>query len=276
MKTYPVVLSIAGSDSGGGAGIQADIKTISALGAFATTAITAVTVQNTCGVSAIEPLSADIVAGQIEAVLKDLPVRAVKIGMIHSPEIVDVIAEQLQKYQPEFVVLDPVMVATSKDKLIKDETIEKMVKQLFPLSDLITPNLDEASCLCKKKVVTEDDMILAARQLLQMSTKAVLIKGGHLQDRQITDVFMSNKENKPYLFPSEKIDSCNLHGTGCTLSSAIATYLALDFSLYNAVSMAKKYISQAIYNGKDVVIGHGNNGAVNHFFHPQQIKVIDL
>lgn len=275
MKTYPVVLSIAGSDSGGGAGIQADIKTISALGAFATTAITAVTVQNTCGVEAIEPVSADIVAGQIEAVLKDLPVRAVKIGMIHSPELVDVIAEQLQKYQPEFVVLDPVMVATSKDKLIKDETIEKMVKQLFPLADLITPNLDEASCLCKKKVVTEDDMIFAARQLLQMSPKAVLIKGGHLNDKQITDVFMANEDKKPYLFPSEKIESCNLHGTGCTLSSAIATHLALGFDMLEAIKLSEQYIYSAIDNGKNVRIGHGN-GAVNHAFAPQKLKKINL
>ncbi len=276
MKTYPVVLSIAGSDSSGGAGIQADIKTIAALGGFAATAITAITIQNTCGVRAIEPIKAEIVAGQIEAVLQDLPVKAVKIGMIHSPIIVDVIEMQLRKYKPKFVVLDPVMVATSKDKLIEDETIVKMVKQLFPLVDLITPNLDEATCLCgNKSIVSEKDMLVAAQQLLHMGTKAVLIKGGHLTNNKLTDVLLTMGQDQPYLFQSERVDSRNLHGTGCTLSSAIATHLALDYDLAEAVRLSKQYIYQAINNGKDVSIGCGN-GAVNHAFDPQKMKKINM
>ena len=275
MYTYPIILTIAGSDSGGGAGIQADIKTMSALGAFATSAITAVTVQNTLGVSGIHDVPCEIVEAQIEAVLSDFQVKAIKIGMINQADLVKVIANAIKKYRIENVVLDPVMVATSGDKLMQNSTIEKIKTELFPLSKIITPNLYEAGVLLNKKIASIEEMELAAEELGGFGCKSVLIKGGHLSDNEMTDVLWvgGKDETNTYTFSVPKIHTKNLHGTGCSLSSAIATFLALEKSIPDAVHWAKAYITTAIESGKNITIGKGN-GAVNHFFNPQKLKII--
>ncbi|MCD8165521.1 MAG: bifunctional hydroxymethylpyrimidine kinase/phosphomethylpyrimidine kinase [Bacteroides sp.] len=273
MKRYPVVLSIAGSDSSGGAGIQADLKAISALGAYSATAITAITVQNTLGVRAIHPVPPEYVKGQIEAVMDDLSPDAVKIGMINDIEIVRVIAQALKKYQPAHVVFDPVMISTSGSKLINDDAIAVLTSELMPLTDLITPNLDEAEVLTGKKITNLDEMKAAARSLLNYGSKWVLVKGGHLQGEIIYDVLQA-QEGDPVIFTGDHIESKNVHGTGCTLSSSIATFLALGDSMPKAVEQAKAYITGAIRHGKDVKVGHGN-GPLNHFWKPVPMIVYD-
>lgn len=271
---YPVVLTIAGSDSGGGAGIQADLKTFSALGCFGTTAITAITVQNTAGVSAIHSIPVDIVKGQMEAVIADLKPKAIKIGMVHSADLVIGIAEVLQKYPSIPVVLDPVMISTSGHKLIEDKTVDVLTSHLFPLVTVITPNLDEAAVLTGMKLHNVDDMQKAAVKLLETGCKSVLVKGGHLRSKVLYDVFADSNGNE-LLFEGEFIQSNNVHGTGCTLSSAIAAYLARTEPLYKAVALAREYIKEAIDAGKDVKIGEGN-GPLNHFFNPQQLIKNDM
>ena len=253
-----IVLTIAGSDSGGGAGIQADIKTISSLGGFATSAITAVTVQNTLGVSAIHDIPCDIVAGQIEAVLSDFSVKAIKIGMINQADLVEVIAHAIKKHCVEHVVLDPVMVATSGDKLMQNSTVEKLKKDLFPLAEIITPNLYEAGILLNKEIASIEEMKIAAKELCIAGCQSVLVKGGHLDKEDMTDVLYHAEEDRFYIFSARQIQTKNLHGTGCTLSSAIATFLALGHSLSQAVQLAKDYITAAIKAGKDRKIGRGN------------------
>jgi len=264
-KQTNVVLTIAGSDSGGGAGIQADIKTISALGGFATSAITAITAQNTMGVSGIYDIPCNIVAEQIEAVLSDFSVKAVKIGMLNQPDLVEVIASTIKKYQIDNVVLDPVMVATSGDKLMQDSVIEKLKTELFPLSTVITPNLYEASVLLNKKIVSIEEMKIAVKELCGFGCKSALVKGGHLENNTMTDVLYFAPKDEFYTFSAPCIETKNLHGTGCTLSSAIAAFLAFDHSLSQAVQLAKEYISAAIEAGKDKRLGKGN-GPVEHFF----------
>lgn len=204
MKHYPCVLTIAGSDCSGGAGIQADIKTISALGAYAASAITAITVQNTCGVTDIHPVPASYVKGQIEAVMTDIRPRAIKIGMINDVNIVKVIAESLQKFKPEFVVFDPVMVSTSGCKLMEDEAIEAITSQLMPLSTLITPNLREAEVLTGIPIPDIETMKTASRELLRYGSHAVLVKGGHLEDGGMCDVLQVKGEAEPHLFTAKK------------------------------------------------------------------------
>jgi hydroxymethylpyrimidine/phosphomethylpyrimidine kinase len=274
MKTYSVVLTIAGSDSGGGAGIQADLKTISALGAYGTSAITAVTVQNTLGVKAIHSIPFDILEAQIDAVMSDFSVTAIKVGMIDQPEVVAVIVNAILKYKPSYVVVDPVMISTNGDILIHDYAIEEMKKKLFPYADIITPNLGEASILLGRMVNNITEMELAAKMLCtSFGCRSALVKGGHLHGAEMTDTLWIAKENKSYTFSSKKINTKNLHGTGCSLSSAIATFLAFGESIPQAVQYAKDYITLAIKSGKNITIGHGN-GPVNHFFKPQKIKII--
>ena len=274
MKRYPVILSIAGSDSSGGAGIQADMKAISALGAYAATAITAITVQNTLGVRAIHPIPPEYVRGQIEAVMDDISPDSIKIGMINDIAIVHVIAESIIKYKPKHVVFDPVMVSTSGSRLIEDNAIEVLVKELIPLTDIITPNLDEAEVLTGKKIRSLEEMKEAAAQLLTFGCKSVLVKGGHLEGKEMYDVLMTNTQTEATVFTGKHIDSKNVHGTGCTLSSPIATYLALGENMPSAVRKAKEYISGAIEKGKDVFIGHGN-GPLNHSYAPVAMKTVE-
>lgn len=272
MKIYPSILTIAGSDCSGGAGIQADIKTISALGAYAASAITAITVQNTLGVTGIHPVPPEYVKGQIEAVMTDIRPRAVKIGMINDVKIVEVIADAIQKFRPRFVVFDPVMVSTSGCKLIEDDAITALTTRLMPLATLITPNLSEAQVLTGITVNDRQSMQAAAQELLKLGSQAVLVKGGHLEGGRMYDLLQVRNESEPHLFAADKVNSSNTHGTGCTLSSAIATYLALGNPLVIAVEKAKQYVWQGILTGKDVHIGEGH-GPLNHFHSPQAMHI---
>ena len=274
MKKYHSVLTIAGSDCSGGAGIQADIKAISALGGYATSAITAITVQNTLGVTGIHPVPASYVKAQIEAVMTDIKPSAVKIGMINDVEIVKAIAESIKEYRPKFVVFDPVMVSTSGCKLIEDKAIEAIKKELIPLSTIITPNLSEAVVLTGDSIDDAASMTAAGNKILESGCGAVLIKGGHLEGNDMCDVLCIKGENTPYIYTASKISSKNTHGTGCTLSSSIATYLALGETLREAVRKAKDYVHKGILNGKDVCIGSGH-GPLNHFYSPVPMHIFN-
>ena len=263
MNKYATILSIAGSDCSGGAGIQADLKAISALGGYAATAITAITVQNTCGVRAIHPVPPEFVKGQIEVVMEDIRPDAIKIGMINEVDIVKVIADSIRKYQPKWVVFDPVMVSTSGCKLIEDEAIESIKTELMPLSDVITPNLKEAEVLLDRKIETFEEMKEAAVALLRFGSKAVLLKGGHLHGNNMTDILQFSEKESPVLYNGVKTESRNTHGTGCTLSSAIASNLAKGRDLETSVEAAKRYISEALAAMLD--LGSGS-GPMNHGF----------
>ena len=269
---YVRVLSIAGSDSGGGAGIQADLKTFSALGCYGMTAITAITAQNTVGVRAIHGVPPDILKAQIEAVVEDIGVDAVKIGMLHAPEVVEVVAWAIAHYKLERVVLDPVMVATSGDRLIAQETVQVLVRKLFPLASVITPNLDEAALLLGRLVGGVEELDQAAHDLLAMGAQAVLLKGGHLAGEAVVDVLAQPGEPMQR-FESARIASRNVHGTGCTLSSAIACFLALGLDLPQAVTQARAYILKAIASGSGVKIGQGH-GPLNHGHAPAAMRIL--
>jgi len=263
---YARVLSIAGSDSGGGAGIQADLKTFSALGCYGMTAVTALTAQNTTGVQAIHGVPASFLKAQLQSVLDDIGVDAVKIGMLHSPDVVEVVAWAIDHYGLKQVVLDPVMVATSGDRLIAEETVSVLVRELFPRVQLITPNLDEASLLLQQTLTAVDQLHNAAQALLDMGAKAVLLKGGHLPGDVLCDV-LQTPGNDAVVFEATRIHSRNVHGTGCSLSSAIAAHLALGQSMSDAVAAARAFIRRAIADGADVKTGEGH-GPLNHGFAP--------
>ena len=263
MKHHPVILSIAGSDCSGGAGIQADIKAISALGGYAASAITAITVQNTLGVHTVQAMSPEIVRGQIEAVMEDLQPVALKIGMINDIQIVRVISDCIRKYTPKYIVYDPVMVSTSGRKLMTDEAIEEIKKELLPLVTLATPNLDETAVLIGNPIHNIQEMQEAAKLLTEHYYISILVKGGHLEGDNMCDL-LHTSEFIYHIYEEKKIESNNLHGTGCTLSSAIATNLAKGYPLRESIQHAKSYITQAIIAGKDLHIGHGN-GPLWHF-----------
>lgn len=263
MKTYTKVLSIAGSDSGAGAGIQADIKTISALGAYATTAITAVTVQNTLGVSDVHPIPAAIVAGQIEAVLSDIGADAVKIGMLCNAEIIQGVCDALHQFPSCPVVLDPVMLSTSGHPLLDDAAIEVLTSELFPLVSMLTPNIPEAEQLLGY-AIEADKMKEAAYALAEKYSCSIYLKGGHASGDTITDICCDITSECFIELPSDFIASENKHGTGCTLSSALATFLAQGHAVEEAASLAKAYIDQTISEGKAYKVGQGN-GPLNHF-----------
>ena len=263
MKHYPVILSVAGSDCSGGAGIQADIKTISALGGYAAAAITAVTVQNTLGVQAIHTVPPDIVRKQIEAVCDDLQPECIKIGMIGNADIAHAVADALKKYPTCPVVYDPVMVSTSGHLLMERKAMEEIKQTLFPLTVLLTPNLHEAVALTGNSITNIDEMITAGRLLANEYQTSVLIKGGHLEGKEMCDILCSF-EGTTHIYKGEKIQTCNLHGTGCTLSSAIATLLGEGYRMEEAVKRSKEYVSRAIAAAKDFHIGKGN-GPLLHF-----------
>ena len=266
-KSYFRVLTIAGSDSGGGAGIQADIKTISAMGCYASSAITAVTVQNTLGVQAVHPIPLDILEGQIDAILSDIGADAIKIGMLHSTKVVNLVAEMIEKYGIRNVVLDPVMVSTSGHKLIEDDAIESIKNRLIPLSRVITPNIPEAEILSGCKISSDQDFEQIAKKLSFNKSVSVLLKAGHLDNDCLVDYFYNVEDNTITLLPSKRVQTKNTHGTGCTLSSAFASALARGEDLTAASKSAKKYIEQAIVSGAEYEIGHGH-GPVNHGFNP--------
>ena len=269
---YPRVLTIAGSDSGGGAGIQADLKTFAALGCYGMTAITALTAQNTMGVQAIQSVPAAFLKAQLQSVLDDIGVDVVKIGMLHSPEVVEVVAWAIDHYQLKRVVLDPVMVATSGDKLIADETVAVLVRELFPRVQLITPNLDEAALLLGRPVPNEAALPQACADLQSMGAASVLLKGGHLQGEDVVDLLLL-ADASSHTLRSKRISSRNVHGTGCTLSSAIASHWALGFDLTQAVEHARTYILGAIQAGTSVTTGQGH-GPLNHGFSPETMHVL--
>ena len=262
---YNTVLTIAGSDSGGGAGIQADIKAISAMGCFASSAITAITAQNTLGVDAVHPVPLDILAAQIDAVLSDIGTDAIKIGMLHSAEVVSLVADKIEQYGITNVVLDPVMVSTSGHKLIEDNAIEIMKNRLIPLARVITPNLPEAEILSGYTITDQQEFPQIATLLSHNNRTSVLLKAGHLNGDTLTDYFYNAEDGSMTLLPSKRVDTRNTHGTGCTLSSALAAALARGESLTEAAISAKRYIEQAIITGAKYDIGHGH-GPVNHFF----------
>ena len=266
-KSYFRVLTIAGSDSGGGAGIQADIKAISAMGCYASSAITAVTVQNTLGVQAVHPIPLDILEGQIDAILSDIGADAIKIGMLHSTKVVNLVAEMIEKYGIRNVVLDPVMVSTSGHKLIEDDAIESIKNRLIPLSRVITPNIPEAEILSGFKISSEQDFEQIAKKLSFNKSVSVLLKAGHLDNDCLVDYFYNIEDDTITLLPSKRVKTRNTHGTGCTLSSAFASALARGEDLTTASKSAKKYIEQAIVSGAEYEIGHGH-GPVNHGFNP--------
>ena len=266
-KRYYRVLSIAGSDSGGGAGIQADIKTIAAMGCYATSAITAITVQNTLGVQAIHTVPPDILEGQIDAVLSDIGADAIKIGMLHSAEAVNIVANMIAKYKIRNVVLDPVMVSTSGHRLAEENAIEVIKNRLIPLCRVITPNIPEAEILAGCKIEGEKDFDKVARLLSHNSGVSVLLKAGHLNGDKLVDYFFNAEDMTTTLLPSQRIHTPNTHGTGCTLSSALAAAIARGEELSAAAISAKRYIEQAIISGAEYKIGIGY-GPVNHGFNP--------
>ncbi len=279
MTTIKRVLTIAGSDSGGGAGIQADIKTISANGCYATSVITAVTAQNTMGVTDIHPIPADSVRKQITAVLSDIGSDAIKIGMLNSEDIVIAVAEELENYynnlpgnsnaslqQTLNIVLDPVMISTSGRALLAPKSIDALTTRLFPLTRIITPNIPEAEVLLgNQKIKDKESMTEAALILSDRYNTSVLLKAGHIEGEVLIDIFADKETQIVMELPSERINSKNTHGTGCTLSSAVASFLAKGMKPIDAVKEAKHYMTQALLHGMDYTIGHGH-GPVNHFF----------
>lgn len=271
---YPRVLSIAGSDSGGGAGIQADLKTFAALGCYGTTAITALTAQNTRGVRSIHAVPDAILADQIDAVVEDIGVDAVKIGMLHAASTVRTVAAALQRHRLTTVVLDPVMIATSGAVLIDEEAVSVLVRALFPLATLVTPNLDEAALLVGRPLATEADMEAAARQLLERGAPAVLLKGGHLQGDTVSDLLLV-QGGASHWMRAPRIATGNTHGTGCTLSSAIAAHLALGAGLTDAVERARAFVRGALEAGARVRTG-GGSGPLNHGWAPQALRLLPL
>src|SRR3954466_2497524 len=258
-----IAVTIAGSDSGGGAGIQADLKTFSALEVYGASVITAITAQNTRGVTGIHDVPPAMIAAQIDAVFSDLAVNAVKIGMLSAPLAIGAVAAGLDRWRAANVVLDPVMIATSGDRLLAPEATHALVRDLFPRALVITPNLHEAAALTDTPLAQNDDEMRAqAQRLLALGANAVLIKGGHAQTVQAADLLVPPAAVAR--FTAEKIDTKNTHGTGCTLSSAIAAALAKGASLAEAVTHAKAYVTAAIAAADELTIGHGH-GPVHHF-----------
>ena len=262
---YKRVLSIAGSDPSGGAGIQADLKTMSACGCFGTTAITAVVDENTVGVYGVFPIPISFVQGQIKSVLDDIGADAIKIGMLHSSELILAVKETLSHYDIRNIVLDPVMVSTSGDKLLQDEAIETLRNELIPIARVITPNIPEAEVLLNEKIKSQNDLPRIIKRLSCGGTVSVLLKAGHLTDDELTDVFYNAETDEIITLSSNRISTCNTHGTGCTLSSAIASMLAQGLPLNEAIREAKNYINEAIVKGAEYEIGKGH-GPVHHFY----------
>ncbi|OJV45299.1 MAG: bifunctional hydroxymethylpyrimidine kinase/phosphomethylpyrimidine kinase [Alphaproteobacteria bacterium 43-37] len=266
--SYTRVLTIAGSDSGGGAGIQADLKTFSALGCFGMSALTAITAQNTKGVDKVYPLPSDIVEDQIKSVISDIGVDAIKIGMLHTPAIVESVHKMISDKDivgnvP--IVLDTVMMDKSGEQLLLDEAVDALKSLLFPLVTVLTPNIPEAIKLIKKKIRSPDEMEFAAKDLTTMGPKAVVLKGGHLEDDMSDDCLVMSDESGETVrwFQAKRVRTQNTHGTGCTYSAAIAAFLAKGYSIEDAVNQSKRYLTDAIYAGAKVKIGSGH-GPVHH------------
>ena len=255
------ILTIAGSDSSGGAGIQADIKAMSALGGYAMSVICSVTAQNTMGVNGVYDMSPEAVAAQIDAVFEDIEVDAVKIGMVSNAGIAKAVADKLAEYKPPIIICDPVMVSTSGHALIKDDAKAVVLEKIFPIATLVTPNIPEAEAITGIKIDSEEAIKAALDKIRAMGCENVLIKGGHSSGDAVDTLLCGNEV---CTFTSKRINTKNTHGTGCTLSSAIATLMAQGNDVKSAVAKAKEYLTHALENAYDV--GHGH-GPVNHFWH---------
>lgn len=262
-KRYFRVLTIAGSDSSGGAGIQADLKTFSALGCYGMSVVTALTSQNTNGVRSIFDVSPEFVKEQLDAVLSDLGVDAVKIGMLNRSDIICTVADRLKHYRIHSVVLDPVMISKSGDQLLKKDAVRALKDHLLPLAKVITPNLPEASVLLNRNIQTSDEMELAARDLLKYGSQVVVLKGGHCDGPESND-FVCQRDLRKWL-RFKRVITSNNHGTGCTFSSAIASFLSKGLSPFSAIDQAKHYLSGAIESGAHYRLG-GGHGPVHHFY----------
>lgn len=275
-KSYPIVLSIAGSDSSGGAGIQADLKTFSALGVYGATAITAITAQNTLGVHSQCAIDAQMVYDQIVAVIDDLHPAFVKIGMLSNVDVVNAVVAALSRYSLS-IVLDPVIVSSSGHRLLSIDAQDVIKKQLLPISQLVTPNIPEMMALTGLPVCTQQEKECAAHNLMDYGVDAVLLKGGHEEGNVKTDILYTKTESsiRATLFDSPSIPTNNIHGTGCTLSSAITAFMARGYCMQEAVAKAKVYITEAIMAGADVKVGNGF-GPVNHLFNPQKMILNDF
>ena len=269
MRTYRTVLSIAGSDSIGGAGIQADLKTFSALGVYGMTAITALTAQNTQSVLHIMPASEQNLRLQLDAVFTDVVPDAVKIGMLHNEALIDVVIKAIDRYRPRNIVLDPVMISTSGCALLSPTSVDLLKNELMPRCNIVTPNLLEAQALAGHKITDIRSLYAAGEELTKLCA-AVLIKGGHSEGNDVSDYLFEVGKECPECYTIRRVDTVNTHGTGCTLSSAIAANLALGYDLHTSVARAKDYISKAISEGADVAFGL-NNGPVNHLFAPEPL-----
>jgi hydroxymethylpyrimidine/phosphomethylpyrimidine kinase len=259
LKPKSKILIIAGSDSSGGAGIQADIKTVTALGSYAMTAITAVTIQNTTGVKSIVPIEVKEISSQIEFTSKDIKPDAIKIGMLHSAEVIKSVVRSLNLIKVKKIVLDPVMIAKGGAKLIDDKAIKLLKNELIKKVSLITPNIPEAEILTDTKIKTKEDMIYAASILIKLGAKNVFIKGGHMQSKIVQDVFVNN--NEIMIIKNKRITTSNTHGTGCTLSSAITTFFSCGKTLKKSCELATKYVNNSIRSNLNIGKGHG---PINH------------
>ncbi len=275
-KSYPIVLSIAGSDSSGGAGIQADLKTFSSLGVYGATAITAITAQNTQGVHSQLAITPQMVYDQIVAVIEDLHPSFIKIGMLSNAEIVTAVAEALSQYSLT-IILDPVIVSSSGHRLLSLEAQDALKEKLLPMSALITPNIPEMKALTDMPLSSFEEKQLAAQRLMNYGVKAVLLKGGHEEGNTKTDILFTQSANgiESTLFSADTISTPNIHGTGCTLSSAITAFMARGLCLKDAIAKAKTYITNAITAGANIKIGHGF-GPVNHGFNPLKMLTYDI
>ncbi len=261
MDRVPCVMTIAGSDSGGGAGIQADLKTFAALGVYGTSAITAVTAQNTRAVMAVQELPPEMVAAQIDAIVQDIGADAVKTGMLANAAIIEVVAAKVREHRLPNLVVDPVMVAKSGDPLLRAEAVEALRRLLLPLATVVTPNLPEAATLLGRPIQDEDDMRAAARELAALGARAVVIKGGHREGAEAADLLYDGQ--RFHVFTAPRIDTRNTHGTGCTFASAIAAWLARGVDVPEAVRRAKEYLTEALRHAYPVGQGHG---PVHHFW----------
>jgi len=248
-------MTIAGSDSGGGAGVQADLKTFQALGVYGTSTLVAITAQNTLGVRAVHDIPTDVVAAQIDAVLEDIGVDAAKTGMLASAAIIGTVADRLRHWQVQRLVVDPVMVAKSGDRLLREDAVQALIGELLPLAAVLTPNLPEAEVLVGRAIESDEDVRQAARDIVDLGPRAVVMKGGHRRTAEATDVLFDGQAF--HVFTSERFETPNTHGTGCTLSAAIAAHLARGTSLVEAVDLAKRYLAEAIRRAVPIGNGHG-------------------
>ena len=256
----PKAMTIAGSDSGGGAGIQADLKTFSALGVYGSSTLTAITAQNTVGVTMVHEIPIDIIVAQIDAVLSDIGADAVKTGMLASSAIVETVAEEMERHQVSRLVVDPVMVAKSGDRLLREDAVEALRTRLIPLAAVVTPNIPEAEALTGLKIETDEDVRRAAEAIVQLGARAVVVKGGH-REGPATDLFYDGARFQEFSAP--RIDTVNTHGTGCTFASAVAAGLAKGLEVVESVQLAKDYVTEAIRRSFPLGQGHG---PLHHFY----------